>query len=526
MFLLSADACKLGPVVEDAPQRVVAIAPMTESLPALFPEPLADDDDDVAWALQTAKVQWQRGTRADAIVWLRRAADSAESTNNAWRAIDLRRSADELSTKLNSVARPVLGRRPPPLASNRPTLSGPASSPPPRSGLEIDELLGVKEVHSSRYDAPSDEVEVEVSESFEEMVLEDQEDREDQEDQEPRAELVSAELLTDDEHEEIEPEVIEDSALIEVAAEASDLPLPAFPFEPGSSPGTMGYGDADDSITQPALTDPTLHSALNRRSSFISSPPPEPEGEPGLGGLILGEVRGLEDIPPNAQVALVRDAVIEPLDIDEEVRSFALALVLKGVVNIMPAVADLSCARAAKGDIVWAQGHLDEGVALRLVGAEKGTEVAIWDASTIKAAVRDCPWVIDDLKVLADRFQALAGVAMGPLGERLDDSLRGMVTGRCELKRLLPSEELAARGKPVGGMYIVAAGRVEVLDGERVESELGPGEFLFGPQVLSNGAAPRTARAGKGGALLLFAGRSVAHDLLMTVPPLLEIFAS
>jgi CRP-like cAMP-binding protein len=152
--------------------------------------------------------------------------------------------------------------------------------------------------------------------------------------------------------------------------------------------------------------------------------------------------------------------------------------------------------------------------------------VAVWDAALIKGAVRDCPWVIDDLKALADRFQALAGVAMGPMGERLDDSVRAMVTGRCEIKRLLPSEQLATRGKPVGGMYIVAAGRIEVVDGEAIESELGPGDFLFGAQVLSNGAAPRDVRAGKGGALVLFAARSVAHELLLSVPPLLEIFAS
>ncbi len=487
---------------------------MTEPLPALFPEPLADDDDDVAWALQTAKVQWQRGTKADAIVWLRRAADSADSTSNVWRAADLRRSADELSEQLKS-ARPPFARPPPALASSRPTLAGPTSNPPPSSGLEIDELLGVS-AQSSRSYARADDVEVEVSESFEEIVLEDPE---------PRAELLSADLLSDDDVEEIEPEVIEDHAIIEAPAEAAELPLPAFPLDPSGD--LPGYGEADEPVTQPQLEDPLLHSALNRRSSFMSAAPtPEPEGDPRLGDLVLGEVRGLEDIPPQSQAALMRSALIEPLNIDEEVRSFALALVVQGSVNVMPAIADLSCARAGKGEIVWTQGHLDEGVALRLVAAENATEVAVWDASTIQAAVRDCPWVIDDLKVLADRFQALAGVAMGPMGERLDDSLRSMVTGRCELKRLLPSEELAARGKPVGGMYIVAAGRIEVVDGEQVESELGPGEFLFGPQVLSNGAAPRTARAGKGGALLLFAGRSVAHDLLMTVPPLLEIFAS
>jgi CRP-like cAMP-binding protein len=160
------------------------------------------------------------------------------------------------------------------------------------------------------------------------------------------------------------------------------------------------------------------------------------------------------------------------------------------------------------------------------VGAEDGTEVAVWDAELLKEIVRDYPWVVEDLKNLADRFQALAGVAMGPMGERLDDSLRAMVTERCEIKRLLPAELLTHKGKAVGGMYIMAAGRLEIMNGDAVDSELGPGDFLFGAQVLSNGAAPNDARAGKGGALVLFASRSIAHELLLSVPPLLEIFAS
>src|SRR6187431_3158615 len=80
---------------------------MTEPQPP-FPEPLEDDDDDVAWALQTAKVQWTRGGHADAIVWLTRAADTADQLGNVWRAADLRRMVDDLSAYL---ARP--SRRPP-----------------------------------------------------------------------------------------------------------------------------------------------------------------------------------------------------------------------------------------------------------------------------------------------------------------------------------------------------------------------------------------------------------------------------
>jgi len=314
------------------------------------------------------------------------------------------------------------------------------------------------------------------------------------------------------EAQELEDDVIEDDAL--------DLPASAG----GPVPARHVY-DSEELPTQP-------HIDSNRFPlSLLNGPPTaasarEPEPEPHVADVLLGEVRGLEDVPPEGHAILARDARIERLSADEEISSFGLALVVRGSVKVMPAIADLACARAAKGDIVWSEGNLEDGVVLRLVAAEDATEVAIWDADLLKNIVRDYPWVVEDLRTLADRFQALAGVAMGPMGERLDDSLRAMVTERCEVKRLLPNEILTHKGKPVGGMYIMAAGRLEIMAGDQVESELGPGDFLFGAQVLSNGAAPADARAGKGGALVLFATRSIAHDLLLSVPPLLEIFAS
>jgi hypothetical protein len=48
---------------------------------------------------------------------------------------------------------------------------------------------------------------------------------------------------------------------------------------------------------------------------------------------------------------------------------------------------------------------------------------------------------------------------------------------------------------------------------------------LFAEQILAAGGAPSTARAGKTGSLLLFAQRMTAHELLVSVPPLLEILA-
>ena len=479
---------------------------MTEPPP--FPEPLEDDDDDVAWALQTAKVQWNRGGQVDAIVWLRRAADSADQLGNVWRASDLRRMTDELEASLAVVEAPA------------------APLPQWEASSDVDDLLGAVEDSGvtsipppvmppaplSSY-APVDDFEVDDEpESFDEAVI-----LADVDDDEPSAQVVQllgaevevteeVEVIDDelDDAEELDADVIEDDAL---SPEPAALPAPELADE--------GF---DDPVTQPQLEDP--------RFASVPVPVPEPDPDPRVGEVLLAEVRGLEDVPPEGQAILAREARIERLGADEEVSSFGLALVLRGAVNVMPAIADLSCARANKGEIVWSEGNLDEGIALRLVAVEAATEVAVWDAELLKSTVRDYPWVVEDLKTLADRFQALAGVAMGPMGERLDDSLRATVTERCEIKRLLPGEALTTKGKPVGGMYIVAAGRLEVVDGDALESELGPGDFLFAPQVLSNGAAPRDSRAGQGGALVLFAGRGVAHELLLSVPPLLEIFAT
>ena len=67
--------------------------------------------------------------------------------------------------------------------------------------------------------------------------------------------------------------------------------------------------------------------------------------------------------------------------------------------------------------------------------------------------------------------------------------------------------------------------RLEIVEADAVTGELAPGDFLFADEVLAAGKAHATARAGQTGALLLVASRAVAHELLLSVPPLLEILA-
>jgi hypothetical protein len=250
-----------------------------------------------------------------------------------------------------------------------------------------------------------------------------------------------------------------------------------------------------------------------------------PPSRPLVGGIALDEVRGFEDLPEEAQLGLVASAQVSTLAVDEEVGSFAAALVLRGSVGVMPAIADGPGGVAGVGDVVFTQGTLDDGIVLRVVALADDTSVASWSAAALGKALSDCPWVADELRRVADRFQALSGATLGPLGERLDDSLRRIVTDRLDVRYIAPGEVIVEAGKQVPGLHVVGAGRVEMLEGGQVVEEIAPGEFLFAAEVMSAGLAHATARAGNTGALVLFGARAVAHELMVSVPPLLEVLA-
>src|SRR5579863_10105020 len=97
-----------------------------------IPLTLETDVEDVAWALQTAEALWKRNERVDAIVWLRRAAQSAGEAEDDDRALVLARDAAEL------------------IAQNPPT-GGSPSVPPghtsnaPTAAEAIDHLLMTSE---------------------------------------------------------------------------------------------------------------------------------------------------------------------------------------------------------------------------------------------------------------------------------------------------------------------------------------------------------------------------------------------
>ena len=647
---------------------------MMAQIPGGIPPPLDDDVDDVAWALQTAQVQWKRAAYADAIVWLRRAIDAAMQAGQAQRANDLSAAAWRLTELMLSQAEPEAAPEPARPQSTQPADGGdidallqdasedipisvgsqrprqdsadterkltpaPArSSVPSAEQTLVDERISIEPISSVPVDDEATEA-MEVgpgayptpvppafpaphadrsprpalfaqssaarsvparppaqAHTFDAQATENTpievprptlpgaprpsaspaESRRPQtpaaspaEGRRPQTAAGTAASRAQQTAPQAAPRPQQASAARPTSSKSSaaahassrvmrppppevpaprepesDFPLPRFPSdEEETIEGPMPMMVSEHALDRRprASPEPPLEDVLKTEAPPFGAPsptepPPEvptqapPPGTP-LPALSLVDVRALQDLTEDAQIELAAQARMETLSRGGELGPCAIALVLDGWVTVTSAIAQVGCARVAAGDLVCTFGSLTESVELSVVAGQDDTLVAVWDAALVDRVTADCPWVVDDLRAIGDRFQALVGVTMGAMGDRLDDALRAMVTERCEVRTLGPGEQLVEGGKPVPGMHIVGVGRIEIVRGEgdelEITDELGPGDFLFAAEVLAAGPAPAAARAGKTGALVLFAPRKVAHELLVSVPPLLEIFAS
>lgn len=96
-----------------------------------FPTANPSDASDVATALETATALWRRGDSREALRWLRRAAEGAESEGDDLRAVALARAAAELQDRLpqpSSMPAPSASRPPPQVTST--PLPAPSRPPP------------------------------------------------------------------------------------------------------------------------------------------------------------------------------------------------------------------------------------------------------------------------------------------------------------------------------------------------------------------------------------------------------------
>jgi hypothetical protein len=296
----------------------------------------------------------------------------------------------------------------------------------------------------------------------------------------------------------------------EVAAPVLAEPLAEPAPEPAPAPAPA---------PPPTEDPPTPPRALSRP---IPAPPPPPqpiEGPPpALGGLPLSAAPLFATVPVDVQEHLVAAARLDALPAHAELEGFGAVLVVRGAAALSAAIVPAPIERLGPGAVVPARGSLAQGVPLRITAGPEGAEVALWTPAAFEAALRWCPWVLDDLERVSNRMQALAGATMGPLGD-LDEATRAHVAQRLELRVARAGEVVAERGSPLTGTTLLGAGLLD-LEGR---GEVHPGDVLF-PRAASTGApAPTTARAGLGGALLLVGEPGLLAELSASVPALADI---
>jgi hypothetical protein len=296
-------------------------------------------------------------------------------------------------------------------------------------------------------------------------------------------------------------------------------------------PGLGGLGPAD--VEPPP---PSLARLLEGEEEPLPPLEQEPEPEqtqaqtaipsiPPAKVLDLEPVEAFSDLPDDAREAFAAAGTIHELNEGEEIATFALAYVLEGNFDVAATMVDAPAGRLETGAVMRSRGTTEENVPVRLIAANGPGVVATWSDQSVEEAFRTIPWVEEDLRAAADKMQTLVGITIGPLGERLDQSIREQVISKLKMRTLIPSEIIVNKGETVPGLLLVGIGELELVKGDEVTGVVGSGEFLFPTEVLGMGDAPLTARAGKGGALVMFGDRGVAQELLVTCPPLLEVFA-
>jgi len=498
-----------------------------------IPTAIDTDAEDVIWALQTADALWKRRERVDAIVWLRRAAQAAGEAEDDDRALELARDAAELAEWIaqntgtaqgarTTTAPPVAGdavddlmRDPgedtsmdePTPAPERTVVSAPPAAPrspaPPALPVRVPTAA---EVHAGMLDPWSDPE----SPTRDHAALPD--------------EQVALRVAPGRPRFEAD-EVVTSAPPVSVRASEPKLAVPPRRSPPPARPPPRPEPPPPPSSR--ALQPPPLPV----EAPVAAAAPPAGSGEaaakPVGNGVDLSAIEAFSDLPDDARDAFAGAATVQTLAREDEVLGFALALVLDGSVDVSATIVDAAAQRMSAGAVLRARGTIEQFSPVRLIGASESARVATWDERAVTEAFRTCPWVEDELRAAGDRLQALVGITMGPLGDRLDPALRADVMSRLQLRTLGEHEVITTRGGATVGLLVVGGGELELLgeDGAPNGTVLRPGEFLFPSESLRAAPAPSTVRASRGGALVLLAERGVAQELLVTCPPLLEIFA-
>jgi len=301
---------------------------------------------------------------------------------------------------------------------------------------------------------------------------------------------------------------------LEMRSEALMAPRPprlgTIPSYPAPPPNKPVIQDAPD-VARPAA--PALGKSASGRTVVL-----DPDRFEALG-----------DVPDDARERLVREADVVALLPDEEAPAPALAIVLHGELEVRGRGVETRLDSIPAFHVRLLAPIAPAHAELLVIGGGKGARFLALDASAVEALRAAAPWVVQELEEGSDDVHVVSGATRGKLGTRLDGALLGAILRRAETMRLAPHAKVVKSGEPVRALIVLGAGTLSLRAGETIEAPeiatLEPGEILFGPELLSRLPAPSTVRAGPEGALVIVATRAATEEILVTVPPIVELLS-
>ena len=202
----------------------------------------------------------------------------------------------------------------------------------------------------------------------------------------------------------------------------------------------------------------------------------------------------------------------------DEVTVTGLLYVAFGEVQVSASVSDTAPVTLDRGAALRGQSSLGVPLSLRCIAQGEGVIVVRWTVGELAEALVDARAVDDELRELADPIHAACGAALGQFADDIgEDTLRTLLQ-KMQLKRLAPGEVWVKRGEEMPGVCVLGLGE---LKAEELR-DYGPGEIPFAESALACEPLELSLTAGSKGALLWVGTRAALFELLTSAPTLLE----
>jgi hypothetical protein len=272
-----------------------------------------------------------------------------------------------------------------------------------------------------------------------------------------------------------------------------------------------------------------------RLPTLVGFPTSAPPAAPALGNtpstraiLLDPEIfEGLADVPDDAREHLVEISERVALLPEETHAAPAMVIVLQGEVDVRAPGFVTRLDAIGAGQVRLLAPLAPSTGEIELVAGAKGARFLALGTEALEGLRNTAPWVVQELEPASDDVHVVAGALRGRHGRRLDGGILDAILARAKTMRLAPGATVVKEGEPVRALILLGSGELTIRAGAGRDAPTiatsEPGDILFATELLGRLPAPATVRAGDHGALVIVATRGATEELLVTVPPLVEI---